>query len=188
MSKKSKSCVACGRGFYAECTKGGKCLKSEPVVIEGKTSDAESKSRVHGGTAKALKDPLSTGRKRAAELYPLSKNEPCEWRGSKNCGGGKRPIMGCVDGFQVARHHGPVKDTTRNHEGNVHRICTRCHNHWHELNDLVYDAREYGLLPHDPVEATAEELVADEMLWRTGEMGRKYQLASSQNRLDTNMS
>lgn len=181
-SKKSRPCVACGRGFPQECTKGGKCLKKEaPVVIEGKTNDPSS-SRKHGGTANKLKDPSSTGRKRAAILYPLEKTEPCEWRGKRNCGGGKRPITGCVDGIQTDRHHGPVKNTTRNHEGNVHRICKRCHNHWHELNDLVYDEREYGLLPHDPTEATVEELVADEMAWRTGEMGKKFQLASSLNK------
>lgn len=176
------SCVACGRGFHAECAKG-KCKKCHPkeeatVVISGKTDDYVKR----GKTAKDLTDPLSTGRKRAKELYPLDKSQPCEWQGKKNCGGGKIPIIGCVDGKQVARHHGPVKDTTRNQSGNVHRICTRCHNHWHELNDLVYDQREYGLLPHDPEEASVEELVNDEMAWRTGVIGKKFVLASSKNK------
>lgn len=175
------ACSACGRGFHDECLDG--CKKCHP---KEKTKAAEPKvtvitGRKKGSVADGLKDPHSTGRKRAAELYPLDKSSPCEWRGKKNCGGGKRPIVGCVDGLQVARHHGPVKDTTRNHEGNVHRICTRCHNHWHELNDLVYDQREYGLLPHDAETATAEELVKDEMLWRTGEMGRRFKLASTEN-------
>ena len=176
------SCVPCGRGFHHECIKGcKKCHKKDkarPVaVVEGTT-------RVHGGTAKDLKDPKSTGRKRAAALYPLAKDLPCEWRNKKNCGGGKRPIIGCVDGLQQHRHHGPVKDTTRNYEGNVHRICTRCHNHWHELNDLVYEERAYAMLPHDPLEAAVEELVTDEMEWRTGMMGTRFKLASSMNRLD----
>jgi len=60
-------------------------------------------------------------------------------------------------------------------------------NHWHELNDLIYDAREYGLLPHDPEPATIEELAKDEMDWLNGIVGRKYTLASSKNRLDTKM-
>jgi hypothetical protein len=174
-----KGCVACARGFPEECKKGGKCLKDKAkvTVISGTT-----KERKHGATAKDIKDPKSTGRKRAAALYPLDRSAPCEWRGLKNCGGGKYPIIGCVDGFQTDRHHGPVKDTTRNHSGNVHRICKRCHNHWHELNDLPYDSREYGLLPHDPEQATAEELVMDELAWRSGEMGRKFELASSKNK------
>lgn len=176
------ACPACGRGFHAECLEGcKKChpkQKNEPIVISG-TTEPERKKK--GKTAAGLKDPKSTGRKRAAELYPLDKSAPCEWQGKKNCGGGKRPIVGCVDGLQVARHHGPVKDTTRNHEGNVHRICTRCHNHWHELNDLVYDQKAYGLLPHDPESASAEELVSDELSWRSGEMGTRYVLASTQN-------
>src|SRR5690606_16115124 len=92
------------------------------------------------------------------------------------------PIVGCLDGLQVARHHGPVKNTTRNHLGNVHRICTACHNHWHELNDLVYDEREYGMLPHDPEEATREEIIMNQVEWVTGEMAKKHTLASSVNK------
>lgn len=135
-----------------------------------------------GKTFAELTDPHSTGRKRAAVLYPLDKESACEWQGKKNCGGGRVPITGCTHGKQVARHHGPVKDTTRNQIGNVHRICTRCHNHWHELNDLIYDEREYGMLPHDPVEATPEELVEDEMKWITGKISEEYTLASSKNK------
>lgn len=175
------SCVACGRGFHKECeTKCKKCHPKEEAVvtISGKTEDYVKR----GKTAKDLKDPHSTGRKRAAQLYPLDTTSPCEWQRKKNCGGGKHPIVGCLDGKQVARHHGPVKDTTRNQAGNVHRICTRCHNHWHELNDLVYEQREYGLLPHDPEDATDEELVQDQLAWMTGEIAKKFTLASSKNK------
>lgn len=177
-----KGCAPCGRGFHEECKKGcSKCHpKSDSEPPENKTLQKVD-FRKHGGTREKLKDPQSTGRKRAAILYPLAKTEPCEWRGLKNCGGGRRPIIGCLDGLQAARHHGPVKNVTRNHEGNVHRICTRCHNHWHELNDLVYNEQEFGLLPHDPVAASPEELVKDEMAWRTGEIGKQYQLASTLN-------
>lgn len=191
-SKPKKPCAACGRGFVEECTKKKPCdvaawllfiksdgfLRMESSMDEGQPVANKKK----GGTYETLTDPHSTGRKRAAQLYPLDKEAPCEWQGKKNCGGGRVPITGCTHGKQVARHHGPVKNTTRNQTGNVHRICTRCHNHWHELNDLVYDEREYGMLPHDPVEATAEELVADELLWVTGKISEKYKLASSENK------
>lgn len=87
----------------------------------------------------ALKDQQSTGRKRAARLYPLDRNAPCEWRGKKNQGGGDNPIQGCTDGMQLNRHHGPDKNTLNNEPGNVHRICTHCHNRWHAKNDPDYD-------------------------------------------------
>jgi hypothetical protein len=55
-------------------------------------------------------------------------------------GGGMFPIPGCLEasgtpGKQEHRHHGPILLTTANVEGNVHRICTACHNRWHSLND-----------------------------------------------------
>lgn len=178
------NCVPCGRGFHKECRKG--CKKCHPEVEleveEGETSPSvakEIKARKKGATRDGLKDPQSTGRKRAARLYPLDKEAECEWRSQKNCGGGRVPIVGCLGGLQEARHHGPVKNTTRNHNGNVHRICTRCHNHWHELNDLVYDEKDYAILPHDPMPATDEEIAHEELLWFTGEKGKKFELASS---------
>jgi len=128
-----------------------------------------------------LKDEKSTGRKRAAQLYPIDSNLDCEWRGKKNCGGGRRPIVGCLNGKQQDRHHGPVKRPTRNEEGNVHRICKACHVHWHEMNDLIYTESDYNNLPHDPVEATDVEIMAELVKWKSGEMGRLYELASSQN-------
>lgn len=191
---KFKGCVACGRGFPEECKRGGKCLKSKSFLsasvelsefsalssLESK-SDLPTQTRKHGSTAKNLKDPKSTGRKRAAQLYPLDSTAPCEWRLQKNCGGGKRPIIGCMDGFQKHRHHGPVKDTTRNHEGNVHRVCTQCHAHWHELNDLEYLESDYALLPHDPMPATLEECAMNQFEWVNGTIGKKYKLASTEN-------
>lgn len=194
MGKVKKPCAACGRGFSAECTKGGRCdvegyilyIRSGGALVSAGSSMDEGHEPVankkKGKTFEELSDPHSTGRKRAAQLYPLDKEAPCEWKGKKNCGGGRVPITGCTHGLQVARHHGPVKNTTRNQLGNVHRICTRCHNHWHELNDLIYDEREYGMLPHDPVEASTEELIADEMLWVTGKISEHYKLASSENK------
>jgi hypothetical protein len=110
-----------------------------------------------------LKDQQSTGRKRAAQMYPLYSEEPCEWQKKKNCGGNK-PIVGCVDGKQEARHHGPDKNTLNNDEGNVHRICHKCHNRWHTVNDegyvwgSIYDA-------HSPVDAPLGEFLQNEIYW-----------------------
>lgn len=184
-------CAACGRGFHRECRKGCKrCHKDRNVPNSESLEDSEdyeSFESISGDTPRNpkksnLKDPKSTGRKRAARLYPLDFDAPCEWRGKKNCGGGLRPIIGCYDGTQQHRHHGPVKDTVRNELGNVHRICDDCHVHWHELNDLIYNQANYELLPHNPVEASDEELVQNVLDWKSGTMGKRFELASSQNK------
>lgn len=185
-------CKACGRGFHRECSRGcKKCHPDNSQVLDESVGNGEhndKKSKETSGDAprspksRNLKDPESTGRKRAAKLYPIEIDTPCEWRGKKNCGGGRRPIIGCYDGTQQHRHHGPVKRTTRNELGNVHRICDNCHVHWHELNDLIYDESDYGLLPHDPSPATNEETIRNVLAWKSGEMGRQFELASSQNK------
>lgn len=177
-------CVSCGRGFHRECKKGcSNChpadnLEKEEVSEPGTQNEQVStrKSRKEN-----LKDPVSTGRKRAARLYPLDRSNACEWRGQRNCGGGRRPIIGCLDGFQQHRHHGPVKDTTRNELGNVHRICDDCHVHWHELNDLIYDVSDYNLLPHQPEPASPEDIVNNILAWKSGEIGKQFELASTRN-------
>jgi hypothetical protein len=112
-----------------------------------------------------LRDQQSTGRKRAARWFPLDENALCEWAGKTNCGGGKHPITGCVANLQQARHHGPDKNTLNNEKGNVHRICHTCHNRWHTLND---DGYVWGGVhePHDPKQASAEELVESENFWK----------------------
>lgn len=147
---------------------------SPPVDKPESLGDAY-KGRLKG--KEDLKDPYSTGRKRAAKVYPLHPSESCEWQGLQNCGGGARPIVGCIDGKQVARHHGPIKDPTQNQRGNVHRICTKCHNRWHLLNDLIYNAEENRLLPHDPVPAPPELLYTNEADWKNGVFNKKYDLA-----------
>jgi hypothetical protein len=177
-------CAACGRGFHDECVKGCKqCHKKKvsndkvPEVIRMGNLEPKQQKKLN------LKDPKSTGRKRAAILYPITDDMLCEWRGKKNCGGGKRPIIGCLDGLAKHRHHGPVKNTTRNSLGNVHRICHACHVHWHELNDLIYDEKDYNLLPHEPVEAEPLEIAQNVLEWKSGAMGEKFELASSRNKL-----
>lgn len=122
------------------------------------------------------KDPISTGRKRAKEMYPISAGMVCEWAGLKRAGGGVVPITGCLGRPASDRHHGPDKNTMNNAPGNLHRICDHCHNTWHALNDPHYGERpahtqpfipsgELGTdwQPHDSeTQATTEEIVAAE--------------------------
>lgn len=187
----STVCLPCGRGFHRECKKCKKAnchekLKNNETEDDSNGSSEDfydSEPRKRKSARENLKDPKSTGRKRAARVYPLDRNAPCEWRNLRNCGGGLRPVIGCLDGNQQHRHHGPVKETTRNELGNVHRICDDCHVHWHELNDLIYDEAQFNLLPHQPIPATQVDIVQNIMEWKTGEMGKKFQLASTQNHI-----
>lgn len=145
------TCLSCARGFYFEC---GHTPPVEPPETLIPQNDDKPKERF---SKKGVS--VSAGRKRAAELYPLDQTQPCEWRGLANCGGGKFPILGCQNGYQKARHHGPDKDTLNNEKGNVHRICARCHNTWHAKNDEHYDQQLFESLPHSPVEALPEHTV-----------------------------
>lgn len=149
-------CLACGRFLCSECPdiSDGKCchLRSTPTgaMLENLSN-------------KTLIDPESTWRKRAAISFPIAKELPCEWRGKKDVGGGKYAIVGCIDGLQSTIHHGPVKieigiTYNFNQEGNVHRICERCHHLWHHWNDSPYNWEEWALLPHSPTDATIEQL------------------------------
>lgn len=159
-------CTPCGRGFHGECKK---CRKNKCHQDTRKIS--KSLSTIGSGRGAPTKDPddvtdvHSTGRKRAAQLYPIFPNKSCEWKGLKNVGGG-HPIVGCINGIQKDRHHGPVKNTLRNEPGNVHRICKHCHNRWHAVNDPLYNEEEYEKLPHRPEPADEIELIANEAQWR----------------------
>lgn len=156
-------CYGCGRGFHEECDTG--CVNCHSVV------DQKVRTLTGNGVGQPLKDvdkikdPYSTGRKRAAIQYPIFKTNPCEWRGKKNCGGG-RPIVGCIDGLQVDAHHGPVKNPLRNEPGNVHRICKKCHNRWHAINDPIYDEASYDETEHSPEPATEIELLVNDAEWK----------------------
>lgn len=159
------ACLACGRKFHDECENGDceNCHSNDNLV---RTFNVSGIGR-GGSTQKSdseVTDVLSTGRKRAAELYPINKMLPCEWRGLKNCGGGIG-IIGCENGFQQDRHHGPIKNTLRNESGNVHRICKKCHKRWHFINDEVYDEEKYSKTQHEPQEATQQELREFELRW-----------------------
>lgn len=174
-------CLQCGRGLHNFCLNAD-CAVCHPVEseeVDENESDGDDeyshsrrkRSGARGGGKRddSLKDQQSTGRKRAAVRYPLNRDASCEWRGLLFAGGGERPIVGCVNGFQQARHHGPDKNTLNNDEGNVHRICHTCHNRWHARNDEEYI---WGSIyrPHDSITvATPEEIWTSEQSW----MGKK---------------
>jgi hypothetical protein len=99
-----------------------------------------------------LKEPLSTGRKRVAAMYPIPKGKVCEWAGLAAAGGGIHPIVGCIGYPATDLHHGPDKNTLNNmrfsdgtSDGaqNVHQICSFCHNAWHGANNPDYPDRDY---------------------------------------------
>ena len=87
---------------------------------------------------KEMLDPISTGRKRAARLYPLKAGQVCEWAWKKNAGGGVEPIYGCAGRPAVHIHHGPDKSTLNNERENISLVCNFCHNRWHTANDKYY--------------------------------------------------
>lgn len=188
-------CLSCRIGFHNECDVswnpddsspcgcGGKEIRfnNEGYVIAPKeTASAEGVDTGYvddGFNAQKdisdYKDPLSTGRKRAATMYPITPGMVCEWAGLKNAGGGVVPIVGCLGRPASDRHHGPDKNTMNNAPDNLHRICDFCHNTWHAVNDPFYGPRPDFSLPFVPVDkewvlhdsvtkATTEELIAAE--------------------------
>lgn len=138
---------------------------------------------------KDITDITSTGRKRAAALYPIMEGMLCEWAELASAGGGVQPIVGCRGNTISAtkhganaghRHHGPNKNTIDNGPLNVHRICTWCHNRWHALNNKYYvkprppaeqpwlpvPPEGQSLVEHDrTTKATEEEYEASDAYW-----------------------
>lgn len=177
-------CGMCAAGLHSSCIGSCKCLEAnhnysysqtETEVDETQESDDSSRhtsSRSTGRSVRSgkrdavLKDQQSTGRKRAARMYPLNLEAPCEWQGLANCGGGPHPIVGCRTGLQQARHHGPDKSVSNNDEGNVHRICHSCHYRWHAANDNDYDWNKTEVYSHAPWpqrEAEVEESIMSQL-------------------------
>lgn len=177
-------CLACAAGLLEECL-NPEILNEDgetwiiPCAVEFVIGVAAEPKGQAGRPVKDgdFKDPLSTGRKRAAMLYPILPNMVCEWAGLKAAGGGVVPIVGCdwniiqpiksPIGGDV--HHGPSKSVLRNDPGNAHRICKSCHHTWHAKNDKFYPGErpadggdwfpEGAWVPHDPTtEATEEEI------------------------------
>ena len=133
------TCPSCIRGFHWECDNCDECHTVAESPLEINDEREEKKTTGRGNALDSnLKTPNATGRMRAAQLYPLDRTQPCEWRGKENCGGGKHPIKGCVGGLQLNRHHGPDKSPLNNDPDNVSRICTQCHSDWHRANDKDY--------------------------------------------------
>jgi hypothetical protein len=174
-------CDACIREYHTQCelTAGVACecthevKQATPAVAqELEVTDAHqdvdgswrktNRAFARGSRSKykrdaALKDQQSTGRKRAAVRYPLDRNAPCEWRGLADTGGGLHPILGCTNGKQKDRHHGPDKAVTNNEPGNVHRICGHCHHLWHARNNEAYNWQSTVHLLHSPRPMTDDE-------------------------------
>lgn len=127
-------CVNCVAGMHTLfCLTDGKC-NEENANAEAEISSVENEER----EANVYKDPISTGRKRAAVLYPLKAGMVCEWAYRKNCGGGISPIMGCSGRPATHIHHGPDKSTLNNERENISLVCNFCHNRWHVANDPFY--------------------------------------------------
>lgn len=184
----NEGCLDCGRGLHKLCDEC-ECCESEQRETSGSSakvsdgdglfglatgsrsrkhlqkSDKTSKPHTENSVGRPIKEPgdiqdkASTGRKRAAVLYPLFPDKPCDWQNLSDCGGGKFPIIGCIGGKQQHRHHGPDKNPLKNEPGNVHRICYNCHNIWHSQNNKDYDPN----IKHSPRPATKDEL-ADRMM------------------------
>jgi len=113
-----------------------------------------------------LKDPHSTGRKRAVTLHGhADPTQPCEWQGKANCGGGHFPILGCMSGVQENLHHGPDKNTLNNERSNIHKICSQCHNRWHTLNDPGYEPDGHHE-SHSPREPERADVLEDNKRWQ----------------------
>lgn len=196
---KSDPCFGCRIGHHNECGQfwiseddlcgcGGevKFSASGDVKTDGSDESQIGTKEVDNGYiddgyegSKSLadyKDPVSTGRKRAAEMYPIQPGMVCEWAGLARAGGGVRPIVGCIGRAASDRHHGPDKNTMNNSPTNLHRICDFCHNTWHSANDPAYGDRPEHTKPfipkgelgndwflHDPdTKATMEEILAAE--------------------------
>lgn len=154
-------CPHCRVGFHSMCDTNCNCHSDASLLYspepeeededEGRRSNrSRNESSRTGKRTSSLKDEQSTGRKRAARMYPLDREAPCDWLNKDNCGGGLFPVLGCLDGKQQARHHGPDKNVINNEEGNVHRICHACHYRWHVANDPTYDWNKTDYPSHAP--------------------------------------
>jgi hypothetical protein len=192
-------CFGCRAGFHNECESVWLEVSEEECCCGGEVTfdaggnvriDAIDESLLTGNEreidngyindgyqgSKSLSeysDPVSTGRKRAKEMYPIHAGMVCEWAGLKRAGGGVISIIGCVGRPASDRHHGPDKNTMNNAEGNLHRICDHCHNTWHAANDPYYGERpehtkpflptDWAWVPHDSVtKATTAEIIEAE--------------------------
>lgn len=198
----------CAAGLYEECLKPepvdgepgwyvpcGWLVVDEPEAPQQPTRPEPKEKGLPGRPTldpDQVKDPLSTGRKRAQQLAPIFSGMVCSWANLRFAGGGVMPIVGCrgnivasvksneevPEGYDSRgeRHHGPDKNVLNNAVGsNLHVVCASCHKHWHSLNDNSYaDRPEAGTQflpdqpywPHDPfTKATDDELDKSAEWW-----------------------
>jgi hypothetical protein len=136
---------------------GNASLAGESEEDSGSSNDTRVTNSIRRNSRSSGSSSQSAGRKIAAKQYPFNEEANCEWQGQANCGGGDFPILGCLEGKQQARHHGPEKNVQNNEEGNVHRICHYCHYRWHAKNDPSYDWNAGIWNPHQPRPLTEQE-------------------------------
>jgi len=191
----SDPCLACRASFHNECdtfweadsldcccggevkfgADGSVKAQEADIISDGDSADTGYISDGYAAQKdiSEYKDPVSTGRKRAKEMYPITAGMTCEWAGLKFAGGGVQPIIGCIGRPASDRHHGPDKNTMNNAPENLHRICDFCHNTWHAVNDPFYGERPEHTKPFLPAgfdwkkhdgttKATQEELLKSE--------------------------
>lgn len=181
------ACVNCACELHRQCkdkddATGLCCCRGANSSIPNDTNDEEEEVDDEGyddvgrkrprknrslSRDENLRDIQSTGRKRAARLFPLNRTEACEWKYLKFAGGGQYPIIGCIEGLQQARHHGPDKIVTNNEVGNVHRICHSCHNRWHARNDATYVWSSIYTKHDSTTKVTDLEAFENEKQWST---------------------
>ena len=159
-------CLACRRKNCKQCQNDFcECSHSwgESDRLENTTSETNRKNDYD------LKDPQSTGRKRAARLFPLDAQRPCEFAGCRDVGSpgfeipgidgcGTRP--GTNVGTQQARHHVDY-NTLNNDSDNVVRICHSCHVQLHHVIDPLKDEfyeKKYGQAAARGLERTYKKL------------------------------
>lgn len=192
------ACPPCAVGYHWECEHQQEdtlcCCIPNRTHIGNDQPDSESDSsggetpKQRGGQVKDyadITDVQSTGRKRAAQMYPITEGMVCEWAQLKSAGGGVVSIIGCNGNVATDRHHGPDKNTLNNTEGNVHRICATCHNRWHAANDQYYGTRPEGTSPFIPLDghnwgphdgdtkAILKEIIEADIAWSVRKDKRK---------------
>jgi hypothetical protein len=142
MASTEPICAYCAVNYppsFCILEKDGGCFaKDEPNELGYIMSPTEKLIAFAETEEKVYKDAVSTGRKRAAQLYPIAVGQICEWAWKKNCGGGPVRITGCTGRPAAQVHHGVNKSTLRNERENISVICDYCHSRFHVANDKFY--------------------------------------------------
>jgi len=179
MPKPAKMCTSCAAELDEKYCLWDPYVGCNPDFVEEGDSDDFVLTLDDPTEEKVMKDPVSTGRKRAAKMYPIEGGKVCDWAWRKNCGGGIEPIIGCTGRPASHIHHGPDKSTLNNEQSNISLVCEFCHNRWHVANDKYYGTRPADnstWIPHvniigrniqalsDSEKATKTEILMNELL------------------------